>query len=466
MKKAVETANKQNHNTAAANNVSQHKNRSREDSGFVDNRPETKALKSLQIMINDSPRMAAQRQRTSNTTGGTAQVIKGPDTNVPNGPAESSKFIRLYAPSLISKNIRDQKMNSLSGPIQRKIGFEFEVGMPFGKPKGEKQKDIFSEKSYYNLEDPMLKPNDKIHQGVGFHVVEDHGGVKRLNVESILEYVIDEAEENQDFNKFIVNLKNAKKHISKYKMGKQSKFPTDDGKYLIGGTIDDSMSGGGQSTFGVRLQGIPGLFKEKIESDKFGGEDKALFTTRILELAKTTAQKAMELESLKDLPEDKAKVEGYLYLAAQYLACNALSDPNAKILDKNRVPFLVRSQLSEIREAALGKKAKKVLIDNKDAICKEMIKSSKAKETEAIVPGKKPKVGVWLKGVLAGTDEKIDWGQSKTIKPEEVGKKKSREMGAVVEQRHLKFGPINVTNWENEAKKVYEKIRKLNGIDE
>jgi hypothetical protein len=99
MKVAATTTNKQKQSRAVANNVSHHKSNSRGDSGFVDNRPETKALKSLQMMINDSPRMVAQRQRKSNIYGGTAQVIKGPDTNVPNGPAKSSKFIRLSAPS-------------------------------------------------------------------------------------------------------------------------------------------------------------------------------------------------------------------------------------------------------------------------------------------------------------------------------------------------------------------------------
>lgn len=111
MKVAATTANKKNQSRVVANNVSKQKNNSRDDSGVVDNRPETKALKSLQMMINDSPRMAAQRQRTSNITGGKAQVIKGPETSVPNGPAESPKFIRLCAPSPISPNI-DQ-------PVQR-----------------------------------------------------------------------------------------------------------------------------------------------------------------------------------------------------------------------------------------------------------------------------------------------------------------------------------------------------------
>jgi hypothetical protein len=101
MKVAATKENKQNQSRAVANNVSQKKNNSRGALGFVDNRPETKALKSLQMMINNSPRIAAQRQRTSNITGGNAQVIKGPDTNVPNGPAESSKIIRLYAPSQV-----------------------------------------------------------------------------------------------------------------------------------------------------------------------------------------------------------------------------------------------------------------------------------------------------------------------------------------------------------------------------
>ncbi len=99
MKVAATTANQQNQSRAVANHVSKQKNNSRDDSRFVDNRPETNALKSLQMMINNSPRMAAQRQRTSNITGGKAQVIKGPDTNVPNDPAVSLKFTRLSAPS-------------------------------------------------------------------------------------------------------------------------------------------------------------------------------------------------------------------------------------------------------------------------------------------------------------------------------------------------------------------------------
>jgi hypothetical protein len=104
MKVAATTANKQNQTSAVANNVSKQKNNSPDDSGFVDNRPETKALKSLQMMINDSPRMDAQRQRTSNITGGPAQLVEGPGANVPNGPAESSEIIRLYAPSQVSKS--------------------------------------------------------------------------------------------------------------------------------------------------------------------------------------------------------------------------------------------------------------------------------------------------------------------------------------------------------------------------
>jgi len=107
MKVAETTANKQNQSRAVATNVSQQKNNGRDDSGFVDNRPETNALKSLQMMINNSPRMAAQRRRISNTTGGKAQVIMGPDTNVPNGPAESSRFIRLYAPSPVSEMVNN-----------------------------------------------------------------------------------------------------------------------------------------------------------------------------------------------------------------------------------------------------------------------------------------------------------------------------------------------------------------------
>lgn len=99
MKVTATTTNKQNQSRDVTDNVSKQKNSSRGNSGFVDKRPETKALKSLQMMINDSPRMAAQRQRTSNITGGRAKVLKGPDTKVPNGPAESSKVIRLSAPS-------------------------------------------------------------------------------------------------------------------------------------------------------------------------------------------------------------------------------------------------------------------------------------------------------------------------------------------------------------------------------
>lgn len=71
---AATTANKQNQSKAAANNVSQQKNSSRGDSDFVDNRPETKTLQSLQMMINGSPRMAVQRQRAVNIIGGSHQM--------------------------------------------------------------------------------------------------------------------------------------------------------------------------------------------------------------------------------------------------------------------------------------------------------------------------------------------------------------------------------------------------------
>lgn len=74
MKPTVETSNKQNQSQAAANRVSKEKNNSRGDSDFVDNRPETKALKSLQMMINGSSRMVAQRQTKANIIGSTAHV--------------------------------------------------------------------------------------------------------------------------------------------------------------------------------------------------------------------------------------------------------------------------------------------------------------------------------------------------------------------------------------------------------
>ncbi len=82
MKVAATTANQQTQSKAVANNVSQQKSSSRGDSEFVDNRPETKTLQSLQMIINGSPRMAVQRQRGGNIIGGSEPVIKQAKKNV------------------------------------------------------------------------------------------------------------------------------------------------------------------------------------------------------------------------------------------------------------------------------------------------------------------------------------------------------------------------------------------------
>ncbi len=102
MKITATTSNNQTQGRAVANNVSQQKSNTRDDSDFVDNRPETKALESLQMIMRDSPRMGVQRQRKSYIAGGKAKDIKGPDAKVSNGPAESSTFIRLSASSPVS----------------------------------------------------------------------------------------------------------------------------------------------------------------------------------------------------------------------------------------------------------------------------------------------------------------------------------------------------------------------------
>ncbi|SEQ98816.1 protein of unknown function [Nitrosomonas sp. Nm51] len=349
--------------------------------------------------------------------------------------------------------------------VQRKVGFEFEVGLPFGTP-GEKVETMID--SYYKLVDPKLGPDVHIHDGAGFHVVEDHGGMKILDVESIVEYVIDAEEEYKDETTFLANVKNAKAHIDKFPAGTQTKFPSSDSEYLLGGGEMQGAGkrGVGQATFAVRMEGITSMFDNKIKDDFLGGEDNVLFSKRILELAKQVAAETIKLNGISTLGEVK-KVEGYLALVAQYLAANSLSKIDAEILDKNRVPFLVRSQLSVIRNSTLNAASQAALTTHKDNIYNKMIAVSGAEPDKAIIPGKTdPKTKVWLEGAISGMDPAIAWGQSKTINPEEIGSSgANRESGGVVEQRHLKFGPINVSDWEASATKVYNEARKLNGID-
>lgn len=363
-------------------------------------------------------------------------------------------------------NLKKETLNKPT--LQRKVGFEFEVRLPFGESTGEKVTSFMGD--YEKIKDPQLGPDDHIYDGEGFHVVEDHGGMKILGVESILEYVIHPEEEYKEKDAFLTNIKKAKEHIDKFPHNAQSKFPEGGDKYLVGDPAESlgAKRGGGQSTFGIRLEGVEQMYDEKIADDRFGGENRALKTIDILTLAKSCADETIKLACF-DGAQEKNKIKGYLALVSQYLAANALVPAMNTTLDKNRVPFLIRSQLSVIRDATLSKASRQLLSINKDVVYAELIRTSGANENTSIIPWNKeghfPKAKEWLEGTLAGTDPQLNWGQSKIINPEPVGKQAEQSPGTVVEQRHLKFGDTNVSDWMEEATTVYNKVRKMNGID-
>lgn len=154
MKAAVETSNKQNQSRAVANNVSKQKNYNKGDSEFVDNRPETKALKSLQMMINNSPRMVAQRQRVAHIIGGTDHAVKGPDKNVKKNNSKGPLGFRDNGPGLAA----GRRMNVSTGSAGSTKFTQSHAPFPFSpqhvSPKTIQLKPIETTTEYLNSAPP------------------------------------------------------------------------------------------------------------------------------------------------------------------------------------------------------------------------------------------------------------------------------------------------------------------------
>jgi len=386
----------------------------------------------------------------------------------------------------LAQNRRDRLSQTRLAPVvQRKVGFEFEVSSPLHHEHPTRTNFLTGDPERVSTNFPKDK---KLHDQNEFHIVQDHTAIPIEGVKTIPEFVIHPAEESLPLDAFLQNVKAAQAFVSEVDgRGGKRRFDTTPNPAFIS-ELRPTRSGGAQATFGVLPEGIPDLFSGKKE--RFKERNVPLHEAEILEAANAAATKVIEHQSLKDADE-KEKIRGFLALICSYCVSNSIQElqtgDKVVVLDKNKVPFLVRSTMGEIAQKTLGGRSRELLANNNVALAELIIEATGAKGDTPIIsptssePNKDPNVDAlpWVRTALAGNDAPLKWGSvtagvdSKLIPPEQVGKppegggvgaRDERRFGAVVEERNLVQGEVSVQNWHEVAAATWGDVRKANRL--
>ena len=364
-------------------------------------------------------------------------------------------------------------------PVQKKVGFEFEVEAPL-YTKGEKQ-DMLGEVEKVAT---TFTKADKIYSQPGFHVVQDHAaGPVSGNIRTIPEFVVHPAEESLPKDAFLSNVKAAKQTIESLNYP----YTLDLGKGVFAGDnvvgLTPNRQGTAQATFGIHPEGVGKLFKGK---QKRFTQPSVLSESQIVEGANAAALEVIKLPVFNDVEtNERGRILGFLQLICMYCVSNSLVDlQKGAALDKNKVPFLVRSTMGAVAKATLSTPSLELLHKKAGPLTEAIMKITKANYGTPIIfptsseskPVKNVNAEEWVFQALQGTDKPLKWGSetdysdSVLIAPEKVGSlpdnspQDNRSFGAVVEERHLVQGQVLVKDWEEAAGKVWEYVRKANGI--
>jgi hypothetical protein len=348
------------------------------------------------------------------------------------------------------------------------------------------------------IEATEFAKSKKLYEQPEFHIVQDHSADPYSEVPTIPEFVIHPAEESQGPDAFLGNVRAAQAYIRKAPRGIAV---LSDGAFAGNSKVPltDQRQGGAQATFGIRPEGVADLFKAKATRVP------ELTNLHEHEIVTRAVAAAGELTMLLPQGIDRAKAEGFLALICQYCVSNSIfSLQQGRALDKNKVPFLVRSTMGEIAAATLDKPTREYFKENSGELAARILKVTGANGANPIISPtrseRKPvynvPAAVWVKTALEGNDEPLKWGSmqagedSKLIPPERVGSAPSpgsgsaaapaavpadappgapadeRAYGAVVEERNLVAGQVQVAQWDEIAGRQWELVRRANGIDE
>jgi hypothetical protein len=369
-----------------------------------------------------------------------------------------------------------------AGVVQRKIGFEFEVEVPlYHKAGGE---DFFGQPK---KQETKFSKDEKLYNCDAFHIVQDHSAGSSSSVNTIPEFVIHPQEESLPKENFIKYIQNALDFIDQLK---SNKYPNTNilqiGETFAGDAqipFTVMRSGGSQATFGVLPEGVSSLFENKVERVN----QSMLYESDILGRANIAA-KNLIANPLFETSTEKNKIEGFLALICMYCVSNSISGlQHGPALDKNKVPFLVRSTMAEIAIQTLNDDSRRILGENIGVLTELIIRETKANSGEPIISPtsaeKDKKLNVtaqeWVQKALQCEDQPLKWGSmedgsdSKLIHPEKTGsllpnpeEQDTRSFGAIVEERNLVQGSVMVQNWVDVAGRVWEYVRKANRIQE
>jgi hypothetical protein len=369
----------------------------------------------------------------------------------------------------------------LSAVVQRRVGFEFELNAPlYHEAAGE---DIFGnrKKTPTNFGKTL-----KLHNQEEFHIVQDHAAADVDGVNTIPEFVIHPQEESLPREAFLANVKAAAVFVTaienqKYPFAGTLKIDTTPPAFVS--NLTTSRQGGAQATYGLLPEGILTLFSDKKQRLT---ERSLLFEDEILARARSAAERVVEHPAFNDSKE-KLKIQGFLALVCMYCVSNSIQAlQEGRALDKNKVPFLVRSTMGEIARKTLSEDSRDRLAKNVVELAELILGQTKANSGNPIISPttaerkKVPNVpaGTWVTAALTGTDEPLKWGSlqpgedSALIGPERVGTRvrgdsetgDDRGFGAVLEERNLVQGEVPVRNWVATAEKTWEYVRQANQI--
>jgi Domain of unknown function (DUF4157) len=366
---------------------------------------------------------------------------------------------------------------SPSDVTQRKVGFEFEVNAPLYH-EGEKE-DMFSNKV---KEKTTFSKAEKLHNQAAFHIVQDHATRPIAGVNTIAEFVIHETEESLPKKEFLHNVTAAYELVLKTNRiltlnTKPPAFVGDSGE----NPLSTLRSGSAQATYGVLPEGVPTVFADK--PGRLTEQKSLLHEADIMQAANSAAAEVIKHEAF-DGSTEPAKIQGFLALICMYCVSNSIENlQQGPALDKNKVPFLVRSTMGLIAEKTLSEDSRLRLQKYAGPLTDRILRLTEANSGMPIISptsAEKEKVlnvnaALWVNRALLGNDEPLKWGSmnagedSALIPPERVGRRgegeDTRPFGAVMEERNLVQGEVYVKDWVETAEKVWAYVRKANKID-